>query len=245
MAEISFNFTGKKYLVTGASSGIGQRVTLDLASSGANVLALARREEELKKIQSQYPDKITIAVADVCDKEIVKNALKEFINERGALNGFVHAAGIYGFSPIKVFDKVQFQEMMDTNFWSGFDIVQILSKKSFSDDGASFVMFSSVSAAKGGKGLLAYSATKAAISSAVRSVAKEISSRKQRINTVMPGRVQTPMTEPYQNNEVNDRSLLGVGFPADISFPVLFLLSDGARYITGTDFIVDGGYLSN
>ena len=245
MTDISFDFTGKNYLVTGASSGIGQQVALDLALSGANVLALARREEELKKLQSQYPDKITIAIADVCDKDIVKNVLRNFVDEKGLFNGFVHAAGIYAFSPIKVFDKNQFQKMMDTNFWSGFDIVQILSKKSFSETEASFVMFSSVSAVKGGKGLLAYSASKAAISSAVRSVAKEICPRKQRINTVMPGNVQTPMTEPYQNNEVDSRSLLGASHPVDISFPVLFLLSDGARYITGTDLLVDGGYLSN
>lgn len=245
MAEVSFDFTGNNYLVTGASSGIGKQVVLDLAASGAKVLALARREEELKKVQSEYPDNISIAVADVCGKNAVKEAVLSFVAANGLLNGFVHAAGVYQFSPVKVFDKTQFSQMMDINFWSGFDIIQILSKKKYSAEGASFVMFSSVAAVEGEKGLLAYSATKAAVSSAVRSVAKEICGRCQRINSIMPGRVETPMTESYQNVMVDSRSLLGKSYPSDISKPVLFLLSDGAKWITGTDFVVDGGYLIN
>lgn len=245
MAKVSFDFTGNNYLVTGASSGIGKQIALDLASSGANVLALARREEELKKIQSEYPNNISIAAADVCDKNTVKTAVFQFVSEKGLLNGFVSAAGVYGFSPVNVFDKEQYYKMMEINFWSGFDIVQFLSKKKFSADYASFVMFSSVAAIKGEKGCFVYSATKAAVSTAVRSVAKEICGRGQRINTVMPGRVETPMTEPYQNDDVDSRSLLGKAYPCDISNPVLFLLSDGAKWITGTDFVVDGGYLIN
>lgn len=245
MAKVSFDFTGNNYLVTGASSGIGRQLVLDLASSGANVLAIARREEELKKVQSDFPDKICIAVCDVCDKNSVKAQIEHFVAENGAFNGFAHAAGIYEFSPLKVFDKEQFYKMMEINFWSGFDILQILSKKKFSVEGASFVMFSSVAAIQGEKGLLAYSASKAAVSSAVRSVAKEISGRNQRLNAIMPGRVETPMTAPYQNDEVDGRSLLGKAYPEDITKPVLFLLSDGAKWITGTDFVVDGGYLIN
>lgn len=245
MINIRYNFNGCNYLVTGASSGIGKQVVLDLAKTGAKVLALARREDVLAEVKKQYPENVVIAACDVCNKESVKVSIDDFVLKNGVLNGFVHAAGIYEFSPIKVFDKTNFYNMMDISFWSGFDIIQILQKKKYSADGCSIVLFSSVAAQKGEKGLLAYSATKAAISSAVRSVAKEIVSRKMRINTVMPGRVNTPMTEPYQNEEVNDMCLLGVGNPEDVSSPVLFLLSDGANWITGTDFIVDGGYLAN
>lgn len=245
MAKVSFDFSGDNYLVTGASSGIGRQLVLELASAGANVLALARRENELRKVKSEFPDKISTAVCDVCDKNSVKEIIEKFVAEKGAFNGFAHAAGIYEFSPIKVFDKEQFYKMMDVNFWAGFDILQILTKKKFSVEGASFVMFSSVAAVQGEKGLLAYSASKAAVSSAVRSVAKEISGRNQRLNAVMPGRVETPMTAPYQNDDVDGRSLLGKSYPEDITKPVLFLFSDGSKWITGTDFVVDGGYLIN
>lgn len=245
MNNIQFNFIGNNYLVTGASSGIGRQLVIDLANAGANVLALARREEELKKVQSEFPNKISIAVCDVRDKDSVKGQIEHFVIEKGAFNGFAHAAGIYEFSPIKVFEKEQFYEMMDINFWSGFDILQILTKKKYSLDGASFVMFSSVAAVKGEKGFLAYSASKAALSTAVRSVAKEISGRNQRINTVMPGRVETPMTEPYQNDNADERNFFGKAYPEDITKSVLFLLSDGAKWITGTNLVVDGGYLIN
>lgn len=244
MAEVSFDFTGNNYLVTGASSGIGKQVVLDLAASGAKVLALARREEELKQVESEYPGNISIAVADVCDKNAVKEAVLSFVSVNGLLNGFVHAAGVYQFSPVNVFDKEQYYKIMEINFWSGFDIVQFLSKKKFSSDYSSFVMFSSVAAIKGEKGCFVYSATKAAVSTAVRSVAKEISGRHLRINTVMPGCVATPMTK-VNGIDITDKILFGMGIPSDISSPVLFLLSDGAKWITGTDFVVDGGYLIN
>lgn len=244
MSSIKFDFQDLNFLVTGASSGIGKQIALDLAKSGARILAVARRESILDELKTLYPDNIFVAACDVCDKTEIKKSIDNFVNVNGVFNGFVHAAGIYEFSPLKVFEKSSFYNMMDISFWSGFDIVQILQKRKYSADGCSFVMFSSVAARKGEKGLLAYSATKAAVSSAVRSVAKEIANRNMRINTIMPGRVDTPMTEPYQNDEVNNLCLLGVGKTYDVSVPVLFLLSDGAKWITGTDFVVDGGYLA-
>lgn len=245
MAKVSFDFAGNNYLVTGASSGIGKQVVLDLASSGAKVLALARREEELRKVQKICPDNISVVPVDVCDKNAVREAVSSFVADSGPVNGFVHAAGVYEFSPVNVFDKEQFYKMMEINFWSGFDIVQFLSKKKFSADYASFVMFSSVAAIKGEKGCFVYSATKAAVSTAVRSVAKEICGRHLRINAVMPGSVATPMTNVNGIDNLTDKILFGMGVPSDVSSPVLFLLSDGAKWITGTDFVVDGGYLIN
>ena len=93
--------------------------------------------------------------------------------------------------------------------------------------------------------MFAYSSAKAAVSTAVKSLAKEISGRGLRINAICPGRVKTPMTEKYPANDVIEKHLLGEGQPNDISGTVLFLLSDRARWITGTDVIVDGGYLIN
>ena len=245
MARVSFDFTGNNYLITGASSGIGKQIVLDLADSGANILAIARREDELKKLQSEYPEKISIISCDVCDKETVKSSVESFINDKGFLNGFVHAAGIYNFSPINIFDKNEFQKMMDVNFWAGIDIIQFISKKKYSANEASFVMFSSVSALKGEKGALVYSASKAAVSTAVKSLAKELCARKIRVNTIMPGPVATPMTQVEGIENLLERIPFGIGNVSDISYPVLFLLSDGAKWITGTDFIVDGGYINN
>lgn len=245
MAKVSFDFTGNNYLITGASSGIGKQIALDLAYAGANILVISRRENELKKLQTEYPKKISIVSCDVCDKQTVKSAVENFIKEKGLFNGFVHAAGIYDFSPINIFDKNEFQKMMDVNFWAGIDIIQFISKKKYSANEASFVMFSSVSALKGEKGALVYSASKAAVSTAVKSIAKELYTRKIRVNAIMPGPVATPMTQVEGIENLLERIPFGIGNTTDVSYPVLFLLSDGAKWITGTDFIVDGGYINN
>lgn len=98
--------------------------------------------------------------------------------------------------------------------------------------------------------MFAYSAAKAAVQAAARSIAKEICRNRKRINTISPGWVSTEMTHRAVQEAAEDmmgiveeRCLLGLGKPADVSGFVLFLLSERARWITGKDFIVDGGYL--
>ena len=111
------------------------------------------------------------------------------------------------------------------------------------------MIFSSVAAYEGPKGILFYAAAKGAVQSAVRVMSKEISHRDQRINSISPGWIQTEMTASYlesvgANLEDDHAAPLGIGTPEDVSGLVLFLLSDRAGWITGQDFIVDGGYLS-
>ena len=96
--------------------------------------------------------------------------------------------------------------------------------------------------------MFAYSAAKAAVNAAVKSLAKEICTRQQRINSVMPGWVETGMTHSFTEvsdmAEILSHELLGTGKPVDVSGMVLFLLSDRAKWITGTTVSVDGGYLA-
>ena len=98
------------------------------------------------------------------------------------------------------------------------------------------------------KGMFAYSGAKAAIISAMRSISKEISKRGQRINAILPGWVESGMTEELgrvsNKSEIIAHELLGVGSPKDVSGMVLFLLSNRARWITGTSIAVDGGFLA-
>lgn len=245
MANITFNFTNENFIVTGGSSGMGRQIALELANAGAKVLIIARRQKALEKVKEMYPDNICICSADVSNVGDVKSGIDEFINQNGKIAGFVHTAGIDGLTPLKMFDQDLAKKIMDISFWSAVNLLQLLQKKKYSCDKASFVLFSSVASKRGEKGMFAYSAAKAAVSTTVKSLAKEISSRGLRINAICPGRVRTPMTEDNLNEEVVSRHLLGEGNPEDISGVVLFLLSDRARWITGTDVIVDGGYLIN
>ncbi|AIF53720.1 3-oxoacyl-(acyl-carrier-protein) reductase [Pelosinus sp. UFO1] len=243
--EVTFNFTGKRFVVTGASSGMGRQIAKELALAGADVLAIARRLPELEQLQAEFPKHITIASADVTDYSAIEQVVSTFVQEKGKLNGSVHAAGILTFTPLRAFDEVQAKKVMDISFWAGINLLKLITKKKYSMDSTSHVQFSSVSASRGQKGLSAYSATKAAIHAGVRSVAKELADRGHRLNVVSPGWVNTDMTkDTLTNDTIVNEHLLGIGTPEDVSGMVLFLLSNRARWITGADFVVDGGYLA-
>lgn len=248
MKEVIYNFLGKKYVVTGASSGMGKKIVIELAEAGAMILAIARRENELQELQVLYPKQIKYAVCDVTDKEVLETVICSFVCENGKLNGCVHAAGILGLTPIKLFDDKFAHDIMNISFWAGINLLQMITKKKYSEEGTANVLFSSAGGHNAAKGMFAYASAKAAMQVAVRSIAKEISGKGHRVNTISPGWVKTHMTEAADKTiDVQDilrKHLLGEGTPEDVSGVVLFLLSDRARWITGTDIIVDGGYLA-
>ena len=137
---------------------------------------------------------------------------------------------------------------METGFWGALKALEISTKRRYSLDGASYIIFSSVAAYIGERGMLVYSGAKAAVQAAVHSIAREISERGQRINSISPGWVETEMTGNYLNHMGQSAQdivggCLGKGKPQDVTGMVLFLLSDRARWITGVDFVVDGGTL--
>ena len=248
MKEVVYNFIGKKFVVTGASSGMGRQVVIELVEAGASVLAIARNENKLKELVALYPEKIQYSLCDVRNKENLECAIANFVKAYGKINGCVHAAGILGLTPLKMFDNDFAHDIMDVSFWAGVSLIQIVTKNRYSEIGSSSVLFSSAGAHSAEKGMFAYASTKAAMQVAVRSIAKEISNKGHRVNTISPGWVKTMMTENTDKtidvNFIIEQHLLGAGSPKDVSGMVLFLLSDRAKWITGTDVIVDGGYLA-
>lgn len=244
MGEIKFDFSDQNYIVTGASSGMGREIACELAEAGANVLAVARRGDVLSDLAKQTPH-IVPGEADVTDIEALRALIDAFKDRYGKFHGCVHAAGFCEYSVLRGYAAAQAASMMETSFWAGIHLVQLLHRKAYTWDGASFVLFSSVAAHNGKRGLFAYSAAKAAVSNAVRSLSGELAKRRLRINAISPGRVLTPLTEAMDESEYAARYVLGEGQPKDVSGAVLFLLSDRAGWITGTDLVVDGGFLAN
>lgn len=248
MNESNFDFLDKRFVVTGASSGMGRQVAVELAEAGAQVLAIARREYNLEELTKQCPVNIMSYACDVCDKGKLEAGIKAFVQQYGKINGSVHAAGISDLTPIKMFDECLARQIMDTNFWSGIYLAQLVTKNKYSQEGSSNILFSSVSGHRGEKGMFAYSASKAALQVAVKSIAKEIAVKRHRINTVSPGWVQNEMADRAGQltdvESVCSKHLLGGGNNQDVSGVVLFLLSNKARWITGADIVVDGGYLA-
>ena len=242
---MQFDFSGERYAVTGASSGIGRQIALDLADAGAEVLAIARNVERLDEVRSHFPNRIVTASVDVCDPDQLESAIKSFVEEHGKLNGGVHAAGIVGLTTLKNFDRELAQRIMNVSFWAAIDFVKLITKTKYSEIGTSTVLFSSAASILNERGKFAYSAAKSAVNNFVRTAAKEIYIRKHRLNSVLPGWVDTHMTRVSDSStnaeDVLSRTPLGMGQPSDVSGTVLFLLSDGARWITGSNIVIDGG----
>ena len=232
MSRVVFDFTGENFVVTGASSGMGKQVAVELAAAGANVLAIARNEARLQELQAQYPANISIAALDVCDSEKMENAIKDFVGANGKLHGGVHAAGINNFTPLKTYDKSLANKIMDTSFWAGVELARIVTKAKYANKGMSTVLFSSVCAQSDEKGMFAYASAKG-----------------HRINSIMPGWVEnstmtTSVDGMIDQNFFKKNHLLGLANPDDVTGMVLFLLSDRGSWITGSNIAVDGGYLA-
>ena len=137
---------------------------------------------------------------------------------------------------------------MQVNFWSAIEFLRLITKAKYGVHDTATVILSSNVANSCEKGSFAYSASKAAINAAIRSVAKEVCQKGHRVNTILPGRIKSPMTEKLNGildeEKIISKHLLGEGVPSDISGMTLFLLSDSAKWITGSNIVVDGGYLA-
>lgn len=248
MSKVNFDFSGESFVVTGASSGMGRQIALELAMAGANVLAIGRNEQRLLELQNSCAKNIFISAVDVKDYTNINKSISDFVGKNGKLQGGVYAAGISDLTPLRAFDEGLAHEIMDISYWAGVNFVQHCSKVKNSNNGASFVFFSSVQGLKPEKGVFAYASAKSAIKVAAKTFAKELASRSIRVNTISPGWVETNMTKKasktHNLDEVYANSLLGTGRAEDVSGMALFLLSDATKWITGTDIVVDGGYLA-
>ena len=252
MQEVNFNYNGKNFIVVGASSGMGKQIALELSQAGANVLCLARRVEIMEQMKSEqgtgkiFPAFVDVTTATSKDWDAV---IKNFVGEHGKINGGVYTAGIAGLTALRQWNDEFAQKIMDTSYWGMLRFMQSVTKKRFSLDKASFVVFSSIAAHLGEQGQLIYSSAKSAVSSSVKIIAKEIAKNAQRINSISPGWVNTEMNNDEETSEwgIKERRQgsfwLGDGTANKVSGMVLFLLSDRADWITGTDIVIDGGQL--
>jgi len=248
LSKVIFDFTAENFAVTGASSGIGREVAISLAKSGAKILAIGRNLERLAAVKNFFPDKIITASVDVCDEENFEKVLKNFVQENGKFKGGVHAAGITDITPLRRGNTETARQIMETSFWAGMNFLRLMTKNSYAEKNTSTVLFSSVEAFSHEKGMFAYVAAKAALEAGLKTAAKEIASKGHRVNSIVPGFVESEMMN--QVNEFSDvenflsKHLLGAGKPENISDAVLFLLSDSSSWMTGSSLIVDGGYLA-
>jgi NAD(P)-dependent dehydrogenase (short-subunit alcohol dehydrogenase family) len=162
----------------------------------------------------------------------------------------VHSAGIESTIPLRNMKPEYYDALMKVNVVSALEFARIISKKKYiNPGGASFVFISSIMGRVGKEGKVGYCASKAALTSSIKAMALELSNKKIRCNTILPGMVQTEMLKKMFESlpessvaEIIRQHPMGIGSPEDIAHLAIFLLSDQAGWITGSEIVIDGGY---
>lgn len=237
-------------LVTGATSDIGCQICFTLETSGHALLMTDLNEDALFEARSamQHPEKHRILALDLSEVERSEVMLSDYlVKERLFVTNAVFAAGIFSVKPIKLINYGFVKKNFDIALFSIFAISRVLiSKKINAGNLRGIVMISSVSAIMGTKGYATYGAVKAAMLGLMKSMAAELAP-KVRVNAILPGGIRTRTTSfMYDMQETsNPRYLLGDGEKTDVANMVDFLLSEKARWVTGQEFVVDGGLTIN
>ena len=243
--------TGNTYLVTGASSGIGQNTARLISQCGGRVIISGRNELRLNEtLVSLEGTGHSMSIVDLVDADQTADWMKGVVTEHGALSGVFHSAGMELIRPIRMTKQAQLNDVFGSSLFAAFGIARAASQKNTIIQGGSLVFMSSVAGSTGNQGMTAYSAVKAGIDALVRSLACEMASRQIRVNSIVAGAVKTAMHDRIFNGssdsaieEYENSHLLGFGDADDISNATIFLLSTASRWITGTSLVVDGGHM--
>ncbi len=233
-------------LITGATSDIGRQICATLEISGHPLFLTDLNEGALAETKAglQHPERHLTLALDLSEIEQSEQLLTQYlIDNQIQIANAVFAAGIFAIKPIKLLNYAFVKKSFDIALFSIISITKLLTSKRINSDNLKGIVFiSSVSAVMGTKGYATYGAVKAGMLGLMKSMAAEFAPR-VKVNAVMPGGIRTRTTSfIYENQEVpNPRYLMGEGRETDIADMVDFLLSDKSRWITGQEFIVDGG----
>lgn len=252
------NVEGRVAIVTGASSrGIGNCAAKELAAHGAKVCLVARREDKLKEAVAEIEQAggtAMYAVADVSKEEECKRAIEACVAEYGKLDIMVLASGISGNPPQSLdnmFDTDEYRRVLSINLDGVFFMVKHGYAECAKGGAGSIVLINSLAGFKAA-GFVPYSASKGAIRSWTKLLAKKLAPLGVRVNAIIPGMIDTDMTHPagfdelFQNiadNAVKGIPLGRIGTPEDCAKGILFLASDAASWTTGESLAIDGGEL--
>lgn len=253
MSYNPMNLDGRRILVTGASSGIGQETAILLSQLGARTVLAGRNRERLVATLSRLEGEgHQVETFDLHSAGAIPRWMKSLTQQGGPLHGLVHSAGVQNLSSLAVLKVEQFEEVIRTNLTAAVMLARGFRQRGCNSGGGSVVFLSSVAGLTGQPGLAAYTASKAALVGVVKSLAMELVRDRIRVNCVAPGCVKTPMLDrlessmtPEQFTSVESMHPLGFGTPRDVANGIAFLLADTARWITGTTVVIDGGFTAH
>ncbi|CAG5079143.1 SDR family NAD(P)-dependent oxidoreductase [Parvicella tangerina] len=237
------DISGKHFLITGATGGIGSSCAKLLSKHGAKLTLTGRNEEKLKELASNCNSEVTIITADLTSPDDLKAIAGDIEN----VDGFVHCAGIVKPMPIKFIQEKHYHKVFDINYKSAVLLTGQLLKQKKVNKESSMIFLSSISSKFPYLGGALYVSSKAALEAFTKTLAIEHSNL-LRANIISPALVQTPIFEETKRatgedemNKYEEQYLLGFGQPEDVSNACAFLLSGKSKWITGENIVMDGG----
>lgn len=236
-------------IISGASRGIGRAIALELAQEGAyiafNYLKSKSEAQALEEELKALGVKAKASQVDISDFDAVSRWVKETKDFFGGLDVVINNAGIIKDMALMFMEKVDWQEVIDTNLGGVFNLTRAAITGFMKEKSGNIINIASVSGIVGLAKQTNYAASKAGIIGFTKSLAKEVGGYDIRVNAVAAGFIDTDMTkglkDPYKNEMLKQIPLGRFGKPEEVAKAVKFLASDESRYITGEVIVVGGG----
>ncbi|OIO43587.1 MAG: hypothetical protein AUJ24_02270 [Parcubacteria group bacterium CG1_02_36_42] len=247
---------GKVAIITGARRGMGRTHAIALAKAGAKVVVSDISLDDCQKVADEIKKAKGEAMAVKCDvtkKEEVDEMVKRTIEKWGKIDILVNNAGICDFKPFLEMTEKDWDRTIEINLKGYFLVAQTVAKEMVKRKSGSIINIASIAMGQTGVGfpaLVHYCASKGAIVAMTEAMALELAPHNIRVNAVSPGAIETPMIDPLKADPKTMEGTLAriplhrVGKPEEVSNLVLFLASDASSYMTGSDVVIDGGWLA-
>lgn len=243
---------GKVTIVTGASKGIGKGIAKEMAKEGAKVVVnYVSNKEDADQVVEDIIKAGGEAIAiqgNISNSQDVKRLFEETKSTFGTLDILVNNAGVYKFEPVEMINEEEFHNEFSVNVLGPILTIQE-ALKHFGANGGSIINIGSVASVRPTVMTLLYAATKSAVNAVTEVLSKEVGPRNIRVNTIMPGLIETEGTHRIgsigsegEKYMVANTPLGRVGQPEDIAKVAVFLGSEDAAWITGEKIAVSGGF---
>lgn len=248
---ISFDLTGKRALVTGANTGIGQAIAIALADAGADI-ALAGRSAaaETMALIAATGRKVVDLRADLSSIAPVQGVVDQAVENLGGIDILVNNAGIIRRNDLADFTEEDWDAVVDTNLKALFFLSQSAARVMMAQGSGKIINIASLLSFQGGIRVPSYAAAKSGVAGLTKALANELAPKGVQVNAIAPGYITTNNTAALQADETRNRQILERiptgrwGKPEDIAGAAVFLASPASDYVTGHVLAVDGGWLA-